>query len=78
MSNYLSSFSTQIVYCALFGATSGAYMGLTPVIIIDLIGLDNFLNLYAFQMVAIGLGRIIGPPLIGMIAQMLLCSMLMT
>ena len=42
-------------------------MGLTPVIIIDLIGLDNFKNVYGFQMVAIGLGRISGPPLIGMI-----------
>ena len=52
-------------------------MGLSPVIIIDLHGLDNFINVYGFQMVAMGLGRIIGPPLIGMIIQML-CSMLKT
>ena len=76
-SNYFSSYGTQIIYCALYGATSGGYMGLSPVIVIDLHGLDNFINVYGFQMVAMGLGRIIGPPLIGMIIQML-CSMLMT
>ena len=46
-------------------------MGLSPVIIIDLIGLDNFINVYGFQIAAMGLGRLIGPPLIGMIIQML-------
>ena len=46
-------------------------MGLSPVIIIDLIGLDNFINVYGFQIAAMGLGRIIGPPLIGTIVQML-------
>ena len=50
---------------------------MSPVIVIDLHGLDNFINVYGFQLVAMGLGRIIGPPLIGMIIQML-CSMLMT
>ena len=52
-------------------------MGLSPVIVIDLHGLDNFVNVYGFQMVAMGLGRIIGPPLIGMIIR-ILYSMLMT
>ena len=65
MSNYCSSYATQIIYCALFGATSGAYIGLTPVIIIDLIGLDNFIQVYGFQLFSIGIGRLIGPPLIG-------------
>ena len=69
-SNYFSSYGTLIIYCALYGATSGGYMGLTPVIIIDLIGLDNFKNVYGFQMVAMGLGRISGPPLIGMIEML--------
>ena len=69
MSNYLSSFSTQIVYCALFGATSGAYMGLTPVITIDLFGLDNFVKAYGFQVFAYGIGTLIGPPLIGKYVQ---------
>ena len=53
------------MYCALFGATSGAYLGLMPVITIDLIGLDNFMNYCGFQLFAMGVGRIIGPPLIG-------------
>ena len=65
MSNYCSSYETQLIYCALFGATSGAYVGLTPVITIDLIGLDNFIKAYGFQLFAMGIGRIIGPPLIG-------------
>ena len=70
-STYFSSYGTQIIYCALYGVTSGGYMGLSPVIIIDLIGLDNFINVYGFQIAAMGLGRIIGPPLIGAIVQIL-------
>ena len=65
MSNYFSNYSTQIVYCVLFGATSGAYMGLSPVITIDLFGLDNFVKAYGFQVLAYGIGTIIGPPVIG-------------
>ena len=34
-------------------------------IIIDLIGLDGFIQAYGFQLFFIGIGRIIGPPLIG-------------
>ena len=73
MSNYLSSFSTQIVYCALFGATSGAYMGLTPVITIDLFGLDNFVKAYGFQGFAYGIGTLIGPPMIGKYVPKIIC-----
>ena len=38
---------------------------MTPVIIIDLIGLDGFIQAYGFQLFFIGIGRVIGPPLIG-------------
>ena len=65
LSNFCSDDATQIIYCAFFGATSGAYVGLTPVILIDLIGLDHFLQAYGIQLVFIGIARIIGPPIIG-------------
>ena len=65
LSNFCLDYATQIIYCALFGATSGAYVGLMPVILIDLIGIGNFLQAYGMQLVFIGVARIIGPPIIG-------------
>ena len=65
ISNICFDYATQIIYCALFGATSGAYVGLMPVILIDLVGIGNFLQAYGMQLVLIGVARIIGPPIIG-------------
>ena len=65
ISNFCLDYATQITYCLLFGATSGAYVGLMPVILIDLIGIGDFLQAYGLQLVFIGVARIIGPPIIG-------------
>ena len=54
-----------MIYCIFFGATSGAYTVLTPVILIDLIGLDRFTLAYGLDLLAMGMGTIIGPPLAG-------------
>ena len=65
ISNLGSQYSTQMIYCIFFGATSGAYTVLTPVILIDLIGLDRFTLAYGLDLLAMGMGTIIGPPIVG-------------
>ena len=37
---FCTDYWTQVVYCAIFGVTSGAYVGLTSVVLVDLLGLD--------------------------------------
>ena len=64
-SNVGLDYISQIVYCVFFGATSGSFLSLTPVILIDLIGMDSFIQAYGIQLLCFGLARIIGPPIIG-------------
>ena len=55
----------QIVYCAIFGATSGAYVGLTSVVLVDLLGLDKLTNAFGLLLMFQGIASVIGPPIIG-------------
>ena len=64
-SNYCLDYATQIIYCLIFGVTSGTYISLMSVILIDLIGLERFVQGFGIQLLCIGIGRIIGPPMIG-------------
>ena len=65
MSNFGTDYSTQMIYCIFFGATSGAHTVLTPVILIDLMGLESFTLAYGMTLLSEGTGTIIGPPIIG-------------
>ena len=65
-SNYLScNYVSQAVYCAIFGITSGAYVGLTSVVLVDLLGLDNLTNAFGLLLLFQGIASVIGPPFIG-------------
>ena len=70
-SNFCYDYSSQIAYCILFGATSGGYIGLTSVVLIDLIGLESFIQAYGIQLLSMGIARIVGPPFIG---KLLMCN----
>merc|ERR1719266_1536633 len=59
--NYVS----QAVYCAVFGITSGAYVGLTSVVLVDLLGLDNLTNAFGLLLLFQGIASVMGPPFIG-------------
>ena len=59
--NYVS----QAVFCAIFGITSGAYVGLTSVVLVDLLGLDNLTNAFGLLLLFQGIASVIGPPFIG-------------
>lgn len=54
-----------MVYCTFFGASTAAYSVLTPVILIDLFGLESYILTYGIDLLSMGAGTIIGPPIIG-------------
>ena len=55
----------KVVYCAVFGVTSGAYVGLTSVVLVDLLGLDKLTNAFGLLLLFQGIASVIGPPIIG-------------
>ena len=53
------------MYCAVFGVTSGAYVGLTSVVLTDLLGLDKLTNSFGLILFFQGIASVMGPPVIG-------------
>ncbi|XP_017064692.1 monocarboxylate transporter 12 [Drosophila eugracilis] len=52
-------------YCIVFGFTIGAYVGLTSVILVDLLGLDKLTNAFGLLLLFQGIASFIGPPIGG-------------
>merc|ERR1719266_3197037 len=65
LSVFCQTYTTQAIYCAIFGATSGAYVGLTSVVLVDLLGLDKLTNAFGLLLMFQGIASVIGPPIIG-------------
>jgi len=65
LSPFCTTYNTQAVYCALFGITSGAYVGLTSVVLVDLLGLDKLTNAFGLLLMFQGIASVMGPPVIG-------------
>lgn len=65
LSNFWHSYTAQAIFCAVFGITSGAYVGLTSVVLVDLLGLDNLTNAFGLLLLFQGIASVIGPPFIG-------------
>ena len=65
LSKFCYNYATQIAYCAVFGLTEGAYIGLTSAITIDIIGMETFVHAYGVQLLFMGAACLIGPPIIG-------------
>ena len=61
MNNYWS----QIFYAALFGATSGAFVGLTSVVLVDLLGMERLTNAFGLLLLFQGIASVVGPPICG-------------
>lgn len=52
-------------YSAVFGFTIGAYVGLTSVILVDLLGLEKLTNAFGLLLLFQGIASFLGPPLAG-------------
>ncbi|XP_055616398.1 monocarboxylate transporter 12 isoform X2 [Toxorhynchites rutilus septentrionalis] len=58
-------FNSLATYSAIYGFTIGAYVGLTSVILVDLLGLDKLTNAFGLLLLFQGIASFIGPPLAG-------------
>lgn len=58
-------FRTLALYAAVFGFTIGAYVGLTSVILVDLLGLSKLTNAFGLLLLFQGIASFIGPPIVG-------------
>ncbi|CAH0556449.1 unnamed protein product [Brassicogethes aeneus] len=65
LSAFCNSFYTLALYCSVFGFTIGAYVGLTSVILVDLLGLDKLTNAFGLLLLFQGIASLLGPPLAG-------------
>lgn len=63
-------FWTLAVYASVFGFTIGAYVGLTSVILVDLLGLDKLTNAFGLLLLFQGLASLAGPPIGGTFSHM--------
>uniref|UniRef100_A0A182Q0B3 Major facilitator superfamily (MFS) profile domain-containing protein n=1 Tax=Anopheles farauti TaxID=69004 RepID=A0A182Q0B3_9DIPT len=58
-------FHSLAVYSAIFGFTIGAYVGLTSVILVDLLGLEKLTNAFGLLLLFQGIASFVGPPIAG-------------
>ncbi|CAN7998519.1 unnamed protein product [Ixodes pacificus] len=52
-------------YCVVFGATSGAFVSLTSVILVDILGLERLTNAFGLLLLFEGVACLVGPPMTG-------------
>ncbi|KRT78853.1 membrane transporter [Oryctes borbonicus] len=64
-SAFCLDFLTLSIYASVFGFTIGAYVGLTSVILVDLLGLDKLTNAFGLLLLFQGIASFIGPPIGG-------------
>ncbi|VVD00897.1 unnamed protein product [Leptidea sinapis] len=60
-----STFWGLALYATVFGFTIGAYVGLTSVVLVDLLGLEKLTNAFGLLLLFQGLASLIGPPFAG-------------
>ncbi|XP_042235653.1 monocarboxylate transporter 14-like [Homarus americanus] len=63
-------YSSQILYAVVFGSMSGAYVGLTSVVLVDLLGMERLTNAFGLLLMFQGIASIIGPPMCGALFDM--------
>ncbi|XP_001356298.1 monocarboxylate transporter 13 [Drosophila pseudoobscura] len=60
---FASSYSTVCFWCALFGLASGIYVGITAVIMADMLGTERLTSSYGISLFINGILQLVGPPL---------------
>ncbi|XP_034186520.1 monocarboxylate transporter 5-like isoform X1 [Osmia lignaria lignaria] len=65
LSTLCTSFISFTFYSSIFGFTSGAYVGLTSVILVDLLGLNYLTNAFGQLLLFQGFASFLGPPIAG-------------
>ena len=65
LSSFCVDYTSLAVYAAVFGCTIGAYVGLTSVVLVDLLGLDKLTNAFGLLLLFQGIASLVGPPIAG-------------
>ncbi|XP_076687098.1 monocarboxylate transporter 5-like isoform X3 [Andrena cerasifolii] len=60
-----TTFTTFALFSSVFGFTSGAYVGLTSVILVDLLGMNRLTNAFGLLLLFQGFASLLGPPIAG-------------
>ncbi|CAG9784230.1 unnamed protein product [Diatraea saccharalis] len=65
MATFCWEFWGLAMYATVFGFTIGAYVGLTSVVLVDLLGLEKLTNAFGLLLLFQGIASLIGPPFAG-------------
>jgi MCP family monocarboxylic acid transporter-like MFS transporter 14 len=60
-----NGFYSLVAYGCVYGFTIGAYVGLTSVILVDLLGLEVLTNAFGLLLLFQGIASFLGPPIAG-------------
>lgn len=63
---FTTSYSILCLYCSIFGLASGIYVGVTAVIMADLLGTERLQSTYGISLFVNGILQLVGPPLCGL------------
>lgn len=63
---FSTSYKMVSFWCAIFGLASGVYVGITAVIMADLLGTERLTSSYGISLFVNGILQLIGPPLCGL------------
>ncbi|XP_050465978.1 monocarboxylate transporter 14 [Cataglyphis hispanica] len=64
-----NTYSMLSVYCAFFGLASGIYVGITAVIMADMLGTEKLTSSYGISLFVNGVIQLVGPPICGIIYE---------
>ncbi|XP_058463311.1 monocarboxylate transporter 12 [Malaya genurostris] len=64
-----TSYSSVSAFCALFGLASGTYVGITAVIMADMLGTERLTSSYGISLFVNGILQLVGPPICGIIFE---------
>lgn len=64
-----STYITLSVYCSFFGLASGIYVGITAVIMADMLGTEKLTSSYGISLFVNGVIQLVGPPICGIVFE---------
>ncbi|KAI4499574.1 hypothetical protein M0802_005470 [Mischocyttarus mexicanus] len=64
-----TTYTLLSVYCGIFGLASGIYVGVTAVIMADMLGTEKLTSSYGISLFVNGILQLIGPPICGAVYQ---------
>ena len=64
-----NTYTMLSVYCAFFGLASGIYVGITAVIMADMLGTEKLTSSYGISLFVNGVIQLVGPPICGIVFE---------